>query len=452
MKNHTRNSHYHLNRRISIALIVMVVVSFVIIAYSFFLNTDGIRRVVAFFEARILTAGYTADSELEQLPIRLGNKNIAYTLYDTDGKVLWMSENLHRPLRYRPFIMNRSWLQRPGKYFSGKVLVVPAYLADGTTMMVAKEDLQQREILQRVMLERLFNSLLLLIPLSLIALATLIPLLLLWILKPVRAAARVAETITPSDKEKRIPDAGLPREIMPLVEAANQALERLMHAVQREKVFVADAAHELRTPLTILDLHIQELQNTGQTDIAAMLRQRDQMRLLVEQLLSLARHEHQQTALHDQRLIDMADLIQECIEDTAPLFASQQRQITFDCQTETYYCVAEYSAMMEVVTNVLSNALHHGKGETEIRLTQQNGSLVIEIQDAGTSLPVALADSMFSRFKKQYSNTPGTGLGLAIARQIVRNNGGEISFVERASTCLQIRLPAALAAGNPNVI
>src|SRR5690606_12985546 len=40
------------------------------------------------------------------------------------------------------------------------------------------------------------------------------------------------------------------REVHPLAEAANSALDRLAAAYAAERRFVADAAHELRTPLT----------------------------------------------------------------------------------------------------------------------------------------------------------------------------------------------------------
>ena len=52
-------------------------------------------------------------------------------------------------------------------------------------------------------------------------------------------------------------EAGLPREVQPLVGALNGLLGRLSHALAAQRSFIADAAHELRTPLTAVHLQAQ---------------------------------------------------------------------------------------------------------------------------------------------------------------------------------------------------
>src|SRR5690606_2575716 len=81
------------------------------------------------------------------------------------------------------------------------------------------------------------------------------------------------------------------REVHPLAEAANSALDRLAAAYAAERRFVSDAAHELRTPLTVLDLRLQDARQTGQPDWPALNMEMRQMRRLVAQLLELARQD-----------------------------------------------------------------------------------------------------------------------------------------------------------------
>ncbi len=79
-----------------------------------------------------------------------------------------------------------------------------------------------------------------------------------WTLRPLARASREAAAIGPANTSARIAAEGLPREVRPLVEAANAALERLARAYVAERRLTADAAHELRTPLAVLSLRLQK--------------------------------------------------------------------------------------------------------------------------------------------------------------------------------------------------
>ncbi|ERI50034.1 hypothetical protein N878_26955, partial [Pseudomonas sp. EGD-AK9] len=85
-------------------------------------------------------------------------------------------------------------------------------------------------------------------------------LLLVWLavslaLRPLETLRRVVAERA-SDDLQPLPDAGLPREVLPLVEALNQFNERLRGLFERQSQFIADAAHELRTPLAALKARI----------------------------------------------------------------------------------------------------------------------------------------------------------------------------------------------------
>src|SRR5262249_60483130 len=67
--------------------------------------------------------------------------------------------------------------------------------------------------------------------------------------KPLLRASDRAQHISPPRTDVRLPTAAIPNEILPLVIAVNQALDRLERGFHRQQEFAADAAHELRTPL-----------------------------------------------------------------------------------------------------------------------------------------------------------------------------------------------------------
>ena len=116
-----------------------------------------------------------------------------------------------------------------------------------------------------------------------------------WSLRPVKraraqVAARQPEDLSPVSTE------GVPDEIRPLLQELNLLLERMRGAFALQKQFVGDAAHELRSPLAALRLQSQALQRAGDPESRRVAEQRltagiDRATRLIEQLLSLARHE-----------------------------------------------------------------------------------------------------------------------------------------------------------------
>ena len=73
-----------------------------------------------------------------------------------------------------------------------------------------------------------------------------------WIWRPVRVIADTAERIDAGELDHRINAKGAPDEIRRLADGFDHMLDRLQHAFDHEREFVADASHELRTPLTVI--------------------------------------------------------------------------------------------------------------------------------------------------------------------------------------------------------
>ncbi|MEI8632918.1 histidine kinase dimerization/phospho-acceptor domain-containing protein [Vibrio sp. PP-XX7] len=72
-------------------------------------------------------------------------------------------------------------------------------------------------------------------------------------LKALREKLRVKEI----DDTSPIAIDHAPTELRPVLDAMNDLLGRLAHALSSQRAFTDVAAHELRTPLTIIDTHLQ---------------------------------------------------------------------------------------------------------------------------------------------------------------------------------------------------
>ena len=75
--------------------------------------------------------------------------------------------------------------------------------------------------------------------------------------------ADTAERIDAGELDHRIHAKGAPDEIRRLADGFDHMLDRLQHAFDHERDFVADASHELRTPLTVINGQLELLSLPG---------------------------------------------------------------------------------------------------------------------------------------------------------------------------------------------
>ena len=252
-----------------------------------------------------------------------------------------------------------------------------------------------------------------------------------WSLRPVKraraqVAARQPEDLSPVNVQ------GLPDEIRPLIQELNLLLERMRGAFAQQKQFVGDAAHELRSPLTALRLQLQALQRAGDSEARQVAEQRlasgiDRATRLVEQLLSMARHESaaEQTPAGP---VDLADVLRQALSET--LVQANAKSIAIDLEGALDARVQGHrDALVLLARNLLDNAIKHSPtdGRIRLRLETSPNHAAFTIDDEGPGIPPAERERVFDRFYRAEGNTQhGSGLGLSIARAIADQHGAEI--------------------------
>jgi signal transduction histidine kinase len=98
---------------------------------------------------------------------------------------------------------------------------------------------------------------------------------------------------------------------------------------------------------------------------------------------------------------------------------------------------ADRKRLMQVLTNLLSNAAKFSPAQTtvEVRMQQASGAVRVEVRDRGPGIPESFRDRMFMRFAQADSTVTrqkgGTGLGLAISKRLVEMMDGRIGFEDR---------------------
>ena len=279
-------------------------------------------------------------------------------------------------------------------------------------------------------------------------------LLLVWLavnlaLRPLEALRReVAERA--SEDLQPLPDSGLPREVLPLVEALNQFNERLRGLFERQSQFIADAAHELRTPLAALKARITlglraEEPEQWRSTLEQVAQQGDRLTSLANQLLSLARIESGARAITEggAQRIDLSQLARELALAMAPLAHARGVALALEAD-QPVWIDGEPTLLNELLNNLLDNALAHTPAGGNLIIRALTPS-VLEVEDDGPGIPEAEHEKVFERFYRRSSLGNGAGLGLAIVGEICRAHQARISLHQVQLHGLRVRVEFPLS-------
>jgi two-component system, OmpR family, sensor histidine kinase TctE len=372
------------------------------------------------------------------------SRQFVYTIFDQQRRPLERSRNLSGPL---PYVAVTGTNPLGPIDFSGvgaqRKAILAARSPEGYVLVVARNG-SDPDILIDSLFEENSENLLVLLPLAILA-PCLIWLISGWSLRPIARKSREAALVGPGRPDIRISMDGLPREIQPMVEAVNGALDRLSSAYSTERRLTANAAHELRTPLAVLTLRLQRARLTGTTDWSAIERELTQMSRLVDQLLNLARKEsvEREGNLEQAPVTNLSRAIREAAAMLVPLMEEQGRALRVDIP-DAVPIRGSAEDLRDMIRNLLENALIHGHGAVTVQLQSVGtlGQIRIEVLDEGPGVPAGQEELVFERFRKLNTESPGSGLGLAIVRQVARTHGGDVRFAPGRGRVV-LTLPAA---------
>ncbi len=263
-----------------------------------------------------------------------------------------------------------------------------------------------------------------------------------WIIRRefrgVERAATLAATIDVGERGTRLPEDGVPREIVPLVKAVNTALGRLDEGFARQRRFLADAAHELKTPIAILQTRVETSPPGAERDRRLLL---DIARLgnLAEQLLDTQRLDHSPQAMAE---LDLVELARGVASDIAPLAIAAGYEFGFDSALAHFVVRGDRPALERVVVNLLQNAIAYGGGGGTITLGIDPDG-VLTIADQGQGIAAGHRDRVFEPFYRVRPSDRGAGLGLTIVSDVIARHGGRIAVGDGnpSGTVFSIILP-----------
>ncbi len=200
---------------------------------------------------------------------------------------------------------------------------------------------------------------------------------------------------------------------------------------------IRDVSHELRSPLAkvrmSLDLlaEIIEAQQLDRERAARVgqlaTRSVDRLLQTVEGILDLTRLEAGVWS-GDGQVIAVRDLVEEVVQDLAPVARSKNLRVRVEMPDEPLPLVAgDRERLSRVLLNLLDNAIKFTtEGEVVISVFLRDGALEVAVADSGAGMEAEVLERVFDRFYQERSQTEGVGIGLTICKAVVEAQGGRI--------------------------
>lgn len=252
---------------------------------------------------------------------------------------------------------------------------------------------------------------------------------------PLSSFARAAEDFSLTHAPSPFPERG-PFEIRSVARALNRMRERTVNLISDRTRMLAAISHDLRTPLTRLRLRSEFIEDSGQRE--QMLRDIDQMRAMLDAVLSYLRDNHAEGV----KTLDVATTLQ-LISDQ---FTDMGYRVQYSGPAHATL-KARPNDINRAVTNLVENAVKYS-ANTNIRLSLGADEISIDVEDDGPGIASALKEIAFEPFvrgdaARSLNNGAGFGLGLTIARTIIDSHGGTLSLRDRlpSGTVAHIALP-----------
>jgi two-component system sensor histidine kinase/response regulator len=210
--------------------------------------------------------------------------------------------------------------------------------------------------------------------------------------------------------------------------AANQASRA------RDDV-LAVVSHDLRGPLHAISLACEalreEVSGGAARYLGAIERASQRAERLISDLLEASAIENGALTLA-RGTVDASSLVKQAAADHELLAKESGGKINALVPEETTMVQADRERVLQVLANLIGNALKHARGTAiDISLHRNGTEAVIAVRDKGPGITDSELPHVFDRYWSGRTKKGGAGLGLAIAKGIVDAHGGRLRVVSK---------------------
>ena len=230
-----------------------------------------------------------------------------------------------------------------------------------------------------------------------------------------------------------------------LVVVVSQALEK---SYRDQRAFLGAVSHEIRTPLTSIlgwSALLDEGAVAGESDegreaTRVIRSEAEQVAAIVEDLLAAARLDMGGILIRRRR----TDLYGETMALIASMPSSNEHEVKVEVEGSSCEAFADALRTRQILRNLLTNAVRHGRGRVWVRLAQTSTQAVVAVCDDGLGIPDGLRGRLFDPYTQAdpAGPTQGMGLGLSVSRSLARLMEGDLQYRRsEGATVFELTLP-----------
>jgi two-component system OmpR family sensor kinase len=269
--------------------------------------------------------------------------------------------------------------------------------------------------------------------------------------RPVARVAAASRSLASGTHPEPVPVEGA-AELASLARSFNELAQQLARAKEAERNFLLSVSHELKTPLTAIAGYAEALREEAVSpDVAAetLVVEAERLQRHIGDLLDLARMNRTDFSVCTSE-IDLAEVADDAVR------RYQQQAAAFGVSLAALsdgpsFAVGDADRMLQVVSNLVENALRLTPSGGTVRVVTAPGALRVE--DTGPGLKEEDCERAFERFylHSRYGRERkvGTGLGLAIVKELTRAMRGEVEVVSEPGRLTVFMVRLAVSAWEP---
>jgi len=236
------------------------------------------------------------------------------------------------------------------------------------------------------------------------------------------------------------------------------ALNETARLESEKSRFLDVVAHDLKGPLASIETMAasnlavfgDELPSQVKQTLERIPVRTGQLLLLIQELLDFSRITQLTDVQLEFKQLHFLPIVTATVEMYMNDALDKNITVTLNADPDLPPMMGNKNHLERMVGNLISNAIRYtpSRGSVKVKVTSQNGMLVLTVADTGIGIPEESIPSIFTNFYRAKNarkmDTSGTGLGLSITKAIVEKHRGTISFTstEGEGTVFTVSLPS----------